>query len=381
MKNSLGNIMVKLIIILLTSLALYADGFTSKFTLNKSNPYVKEAVVLTLDLEQTDPSKVMFFKFDIKKSKDYEFYRLDIKEEDDYHAIKVHYIYLIYPLRSGDVTIDFDLTQMVTTDEKVAFSFSGDRDNIRGLNKRDIPIKLKPLTLKVKALPKHTSLVGDFTITSTIKKYEAKAYEPIPLSVSIRGEGYTPILQSIIPERAEYRRFMEKPTTHSTRSQKGTKSTLTYPIALSAKKSFDLDPIKIKVFNPKSEKSYELIIPKQHFVITKSDITSMIDKLDSPPPLHTDWGWITTLLGYIIVFIAGFLTAKSLKWRPKPKDELPQNTLIDQIKLIDDPKELLALLIATDSRYYRSSIEQLESSIYGEKKISLKRIKKELVDS
>ncbi|MEA3491183.1 MAG: hypothetical protein U9R27_04710 [Campylobacterota bacterium] len=381
MKNSLGKIMIKLTIILLTSSVLYAGGFTSKFTLNKSNPYIKEAVVLTLDLEQTDSTQVMLFKFDIKESRDYEFYRLNIKEEDAYHATKVHYLYLIYPLRSGDVTIDFDLTQMVTTDEKVAFSFSGDRDNIRGLNKTDIPIKLKPIKLKVKALPKNTALVGDFDLTTTIKSHTAKVYEPIHLSISIKGEGYTSILPNIIPEGDQYRRFMEKPTIHSTRSQKGTKSTLTYPIALSAKESFDLASIKINAFDPKSEKSYELIIPKQHFEITKPDPGSMIDKIDSPPPLYTDWGWLTTLLGYMIVFIAGFLSAKSINWRAKPKEELPQETIRDQIKSIDDPKELLALLIATESRDYRSTIEKLESSIYGERKISLKRIKRELESS
>ncbi|HFS82715.1 MAG TPA: hypothetical protein ENK71_01990, partial [Epsilonproteobacteria bacterium] len=43
--------------------ALQAEDFTSKFTLSTTTPYLKEAVILKLDLIQTDQSKVILFKF------------------------------------------------------------------------------------------------------------------------------------------------------------------------------------------------------------------------------------------------------------------------------------------------------------------------------
>lgn len=377
MKNSPGS----LLIVLFSISFLFGGDFTYKFTLDKENPYVKEPVIMTLDLVQTNHDKVILFKFSPRQSKDYEFHRLDIKEEDAYHAAKVHYLYLVYPLRSGDINMTFDLIEMVTTDEKVAFSFSGDRDNIRGLNKTDIPIKLPALTLKVKSLPKDTSLVGNFTLSSAIKKHEAKAYEPLPVNITIKGKGYPPILNSIIPNKGDYSIFSEKPLVKSVRSRKGTINTITYPIALSAKKSFELDSIKLKAFDPQTEKSYELTIPRQHFTISQPDLTTLIDKIDSPKPIHTNWGWLTTLLGYITVFIAGFLTAKSIQWNLKRTPEKMRNELEEQIKPIDDPRELLALLMATDSKRYKASIEKLESSLYGKKKISLNSIKKELLQT
>lgn len=378
MKKSPGSLLAVLIIVVLSITATYADDFASKFTLNNATPYVKEAVIMNLDLVQTDHSKVMFFKFSPKKSDAYEFYRLDIKEEDAYHAAKVHYTYLIYPKRSGEITVTFDLIKMITTDEKVAYSFSGDRDNIKGLNKKDIPIDLPPLKLQVKPLPKGTLIVGDFTLEHTIKKKEAKSFEPLPLTITIKGNGYPPILADIIPESESFTRFKETPTTHSVRSIQGTKSSVTYPMALSAKQSFDLPAIKLKAFNPKTEESYDLTIPKEHFTITQPDQSTLLDKIDSPKPLQSDWSWLGTLLGYLIVFIAGFLTAKSLKWRRLTKQKPTTDALTEEIQAINDPKELLALLIATDARRYKNPIEKLEESLYGKKKHSLKQLKKEI---
>jgi len=379
MKKSPGSQLAALIIVILSITVTYADDFTSKFTLSTTAPYAKEAVIMKLDLVQTDHSKVMFFKFSPKKSDDYEFYRLDIKEEDAYHAAKVHYTYLIYPKRTGDITITFDLIKMVTTDEKVAYSFSGDRDNIKGLNKKDIPVDLPPLKLRVKPLPKGTLIVGDFSLKRTIKKREAKSFEPLPLTITIKGNGYPPILTSIIPNSENFILFKETPITHSVKSIQGTSSSVTYPMALSAKQSFDLPIIKLKAFNPKTEKSYDLTIPKEHFTVTKPDQGMLLDKVDSPKPLQSDWSWLGTLLGYFIVFVAGLLTAKSFKWSPRRKQKPTVDAITEEIQAVNDPKELLALLIATDAGRYINAIEKLEESLYGKKKYDLKRIKKELL--
>ncbi len=381
MKKNPGSLLTTLIFVLLSITVVYADDFSSKFTLSTATPYVKEAVIMKLDLVQTDHSKVMFFKFSPKKSDEYEFYRLDIKEEDAYHAAKVHYTYLIYPKHAGDIAITFDLIKMVTTDEKVAYSFSGDRDNIKGLNKKDIPVELPPLKLRVKPLPKGTLIVGDFTLEQMLKKREANSFEPLPFTITIKGNGYPPILTGIIPDSKEFTLFKEAPITHSSRSMQGTKSSVTYPMALSAKQSFHLPAITLKAFNPKTEKSYDLTIPKEHFVITQPDQSTLLDKIDSPKPLQSNWSWLGTLLGYLIVFVAGFLTAKSFKWSPRRKQKSTVDAITEEIQAVNDPKELLALLIATDARRYKNAIEKLEESLYGKKKYDLKRIKKELLQN
>ena len=77
---------------------LNAEDFTYTFNVDKPSPYVKEAVLLTLNLNQTNPDVVMLFNLDLVKSDAYTFQRLDIKETDNYHNTNVEYVYLIYPL-------------------------------------------------------------------------------------------------------------------------------------------------------------------------------------------------------------------------------------------------------------------------------------------
>lgn len=157
MKNSLGS----MILLCLSIFVVNAEDFTHTFHVDKQNTYVKEAVIMTLDLTQTNKDKILFFQFTIKKSPDYEFHRLNVKETDEHHTAQVHYEYLIYPLRSGEIQLHFNLIQKATTEENLAYSFSGDRDNVKGLTTVDTQIDLPPLTLKVNALPEGTSLNAD----------------------------------------------------------------------------------------------------------------------------------------------------------------------------------------------------------------------------
>jgi len=156
MKNSLG----KILIILFCTLWLNAEDFKYHFTLSSTSPYVKEAVIMTLDLNQSNRNKVLFFHFALKKNPDYEFHRITAKETGENIAARVHYEYLIYPLRSGEIQLHFDLIQKATTEANLVYSFSGDRDNVKGLTTVDTQIDLPPLTLKIKSLPKGTSLVS-----------------------------------------------------------------------------------------------------------------------------------------------------------------------------------------------------------------------------
>jgi len=374
MKNS----QIKILLILMMMVASYGQDFTHNFTLSNSTPYIKEPVILTLDIAQTDTSKVLLFKFDIKKSSAYEFHRLDIKTQNAYHAIKVHYKYLIYPLKEGKIDINFDLIEMVTTDDKVAYSFSGDRDNTRGLNKTDIPITLAPLTLQVQPIPKDTQIVGDFTLFHNIKQHKALSYEPLPLTLTIKGDGYPPVVKDIIPKSEKYSIFSETAIAKSVNHSKGSSNTVTYPLALSAKESFSLESISIKAFNPKTKKPYSLTLAKEDFIITQPDPETLIDSIDYPKPLESDWSWLASLLSYIIVFIAGVLSAKSITWHRESHPSGESSDFELEVKKATKPKELLTLLIAYDRIKYKDEIERLEGLIYGKSRDTIESIKKSI---
>lgn len=376
-KNNPGKHCVHLLFLLLSFSMLQAEDFTYAYHVDKQSPYVKEPVVLTFDINQTNHDVVLLFNFTLNKSDDYTFQRLDIKESDSYHDLKIHYVYLIYPLRSGDLNLTFNLIKKVTTDESVAYSFSGDRDNVKGLVTVDSNVALPPVQLNVKPLPPGTTFVGDFSLTHSIKKHQAKAYEPLPMQVQIKGVGYPPLLDSLLPQEGNFTRFTEEPLITSFVSAKGTQSTVTYPMALSHSKSFTLSPIILKAFNPKTEKSYTLTVPEQHFDIQSVATERLVDTVDTPNLLKEDWSWLSTLLGYLVVFAAGYLTAVSIKWKKKSNAAM-QHPLIQKIQACKDEKGLLQVLIAADDTRFTPSIEKLEASLYGNGKINLKKVKQEV---
>ena len=374
MKHNLGKGVILYLFLTLT--LLLAEDFSYTFNVSNKTPYVKEPVLMTLDLNQTNHDIVLLLNFDLKKSPDYDFQRLDVKETDTHHDTKVHYTYIIYPLKAGTIHLTFALLKKVTTDESVAYSFSGDRDNVKGLESKDSKVALPPLTLQVKALPKGTDIVGDFTLKQTFNKHKAKAYEPIPFNLTISGEGYPPLLKNILPKELNVTIFKEKPIIKSVHSHTGSKSTIIYPMALSHKESFDLPPIVIKAFNPKTGKRYDLTIKKQHFNISKAEAETLVDKVDNPEPFSTDWSWFKSLLSYLLVFAAGYFSALTVKWQKKTA---PVNVdpLIEKINTAKDAKTLLQLLIAADSKKFMTVIEKLENGLYKKGKINLKALKTE----
>ena len=375
--HNLGK-MTKLFIAL-SFVLLLAEDFTYEFHLDRPDPYLKEPVILTLDLKQTNHDIVLLFNFDLRKSDDYFFQRLDTKETDTHHNIQIHYVYLVYPLKSGEIKLSFDLIKKVTTDDSVAYSFSGDRDNIKGLVTTDTKITLPSLSLKVKKLPKNTTLIGDFKLTHKFKKTKADAYEPIPFEVKIEGTGYPPLLDNLLAQNLDFTVFKENPIVNSTHSKEGTKSSVIYPMALSSENSFDLNPITIKAFNPTSMKSYTLEIPKQHFTISKVDVNTLVDKTDHPKPLESDWSWFTSLFSYLVIFTTGYLTALSVKWRKKTLTQT-DDPFKEKIENCSNERSLLQLLMSIDSKKFATDIEILENALYGNAKINLKKVKQEILE-
>jgi hypothetical protein len=373
MKRSLGS----LLLLLFYSTLAWSEDFSHSFTVDNHQPYVKEAVLLTLKIKQTNHDKVLFFNFDLEKSPNYRFQRVAIQEQGKHHFAYREYSYLIYPLKSGKINLNFKLQKRATTDEGISYSYSGDRDNVKGLETVDSDITLAPITLEVKALPKETELVGDFKLQHQFKTHQAKAYQAIPFELEIKGHGYPPLLENILLSENNITLFKEQPLIKSVSSIKGTENTISYSMALSSNKSFSLKERIIKAFNPKTQKSYVLSLPQQDFTIEPVEPSSLVDKEDFPKPLKSDFSWLGNFFSYFIVFIAGYLTAFAYQWREKskPKTEHP---LYRKIKKSKNAKELLQLLMANNQDAFKPTIEALENLIYKKSKTSFKSIKEAL---
>lgn len=374
-KHSLG----KVLFLCFHIFWLQAGDFDYNIQVDKPQPYMKEGTLVTVTLKQTNHDIVLLFDFDLLKSADYTFQRVDIQEVDTYHAAEISYTYLVYPLKVGKIDVGFSLTQKATTDESVAYSFSGDRDNVKGLVTTNTHIDLSPLVLDVKPIPSGTALVGDFTLDYQVNIHDAEAFEPLPMQIRIKGKGYPPILETLYPQEGNFTQFTETPFVQSISTTQGTVNTVTYAMAFSAEKSFTLPPLVIKAFNPLTAKSYELLVPAQTFNVQASDSSKLLDKVDNPAPFKIDWSWLETFLSYLVVFVAGYLTALSLKWQKKTKQEA--EPLKEKIQNASTHKQLLQILLSQDKKYFTGSIQKLENTLYADENTPLKHLKKEALES
>jgi hypothetical protein len=373
-KHNLGKVWILVFLVW-----LQAEDFSYHITASTQEVYLHEPLQLTMDIEQTNPKAVLLFQFEINKSSEYHFKPLFIKNESAPHESSQHAIYEIYPLKEGNISISFTLVKRVTTDDKVRYFASGDRDDFKKLETIDYPIHVPKVHLQVKPLPKGTQLVGNFTLQYTLQKHKATAYEALPLQMTLKGKGYIPLLDNIIPKSDNFTLFTEKPLVKQHSSLKGTEHTILYSMALSAQHSFTLPAVYIQSFNPKTHTSYVLSLPKQEFNISSAKTHTLVDTVNIPPLLQADFSWIKDIFSYLLIFISGFLTAWIIK-KTKTKQQNEEHPLIEKINHTKDKKALLQLLMATDSKKFSTCIQKLENTLYKNDKMNISKVKKEAID-
>ena len=317
----------------------------------------------------------MLFKFTLKNSNDYSFHQIGLEEREKYHDLRHEYSYLIYPKKSGEIKLEFEMIKSLTDDDKVTYSISGDRDSVKRLEKEDIEVNLKPLVLNVKALAKGVDLVGDFKLTHTLDKQETEAFDPINLKVELKGRGDIDAFE-LLKESESYRLFYQAPNVKRFYTKEGATTDIKWEYAISAKENFTLPAIELKAFNPKSKKVYTLKVPEYTIKVDKVKEESLLDS-DNVPKMSTsiDWAWWRWLFSYIFVFVAGFLMPRDLFKRKKVMTKSDEKILAEQIKAAKSHKELLEILLRENSGKYLKAIEALELVLYKGQKISLSKIK------
>jgi len=352
------------------------DDVAYSFHLSNSTPYVGEAVFLDVNISQLDHSKVMLFNFTLKNSEDYSFHQVGLEEREKYHDLRHEYSYLIYPKKSGEVKLEFEMIKSLTDDDKVTYSISGDRDSVKRLEKEDIEVNLKPMMLNVKALPKGVDLVGNFKLTHTLDRQETDAFDPINLKVELKGRGDVPPFE-LLKESKSYRLFHQAPNVKRFYTKEGTTTDIKWEYAISAKDNFTLPTIELKAFNPKNKKLYTLKIPEYNIKVNSVKKESLLDDEDVPPTSSKpiDWAWWRWLFSYIFVFMAGFLMPRDLLKHQKIIVKSKEDIFKEKIKSAKTHKALLEILLLENDTQFTKAISILEEVVYGKGNVSLGKIK------
>ncbi|MEO1937505.1 MAG: hypothetical protein ABGW85_02605, partial [Sulfurimonas sp.] len=338
---------------------------------------VKEAVELTFTAEQKDRSDVMFFFLEAKKSPDYKITLLK-KEAKElvYHHKKTTFHYLLFPLKSGKIAIDFDFTVKVASDEAIAQVYEGSRDNVKWIETDNTHIALRPLELEVKALPHDVDLVGEFEISSQIDKTTTDAYEGIHLKYFLKGLGFDEFNLELIPQNSSLNIFKDIIKHYNKATPNGYEIQQEYSYAILANKDFMIPSQTIHCFSPQKNKYYTLKTKEYQVHVKALNKELLLDK-DEYPSEPFFFEKVQNFFLYVLIFLAGFISAKILH---REKKKLTKSAFED-IYNTTDAKELLFLLTNKyqNQKEFYPFHHKLEDIVYNTKSTyKFQQIKKEI---
>lgn len=367
MKKSLGSL------ILFLTVSLFGSSLVDyNFKVSNHNPFVKEAVEIEFVATQLDQSAVMFFELKPHNSKDFELHiigKTDTKKS--YHESKAVYKYRLYPLISGIIQLNFDFKVLEASDDAVEKFYTGNRDVINPMATKDTDIELEPLVFEVNEI-RDVLLIGDYQLDVAVGKTNISSFEQLNMIYTLQGEGYPSKLQTLLPEIKGVEQFLEL------ERHKNGKDIFHY--AFLSKNDFVVPAIEIKCFSPTKKKYYTLKISEQNIKVESMDVNNLLDEKDSYPTTAFDWESLLPYLNGFLLMLSGFIIAKLDPMQYLKKSQKLQNPIHQKIKDAKDEKSLLRVLLSSHANRYKPFIDELEKSIYDNKKCDLNKIKASLLE-
>lgn len=378
MKKNPGKVLWPLM--LLAASLLYAAPATYHLDSDKTEAFIKQPVTITFTATQTDHTNVMYFFLEPEQSDKYTITLLrKVIADHAYHSNTTTFQYVLFPLKAGSINVRFHFTVKTASDRSVAQAYVEDHDDSKSIQMESQEIPLAPLTLNVKTIEKPVDLVGDFRLAYHIENKKIHAYESADLSYTLTGTGYKIGIEKPLPAIKGVKQFSDIDTQEMKLTTKGYRQQKTYRYALSADRNFTVPSVSITAFSPSTKHYYTLVAPEANITVQPLDPQQLLDKQSAPAPTPFDWTRVLRGLGYMFVFLLGFLTARLL---PKNLKRWKKETRFDDLRKAKDPKTLMTLLI---SRYRNDVTEpfiaRLEAQTYKNAKERFKTLKEELLQA
>jgi len=376
MKKNLG----KIILFLLLPFALFGDSNLASFALsaNKKDALIKEPIDITFSADQKDHTNSMFFFLEVKKSDAYEVVLLDqVTNKISNHNSSTTFKYLLFPLKSGDINVDFDFTIKVASDGGLAKVYTGGRDNVKWMDTVNSKIEVPTLHLHVSPLSEKVDLVGDFTLDAKLQKSDINQYGSANIRYTLSGAGYNEKSLQMLSKIANVTAFSQVTDIASKATLNGYEIKREYSYALRSKNNFTIPAIEIKAYSPKQNKYYTLKSQSYDIKVSSIDPKTLVDNKEFPPSKSYDFKNLKDIGIALLIFLAGFVSAKiapSLNFKRVKKQKF------QDIKESKTPKELIIVLLQN----YKSSIsekyiKELELLEYKKSERSFQKIKSDLL--
>ncbi|WP_428738952.1 hypothetical protein [Sulfurimonas sp.] len=338
MKHILG----KFLLLFLFGVHLFANSNLAEYSIkaDKTKVYLKEAVLITFKAKQRNHSENMFFFLEAKKSPDYQITLLQKKEvEVSYHNKEASFTFLLFPLKSGKISVNFDFIAKQASDDAVAQIYEGSRDNQKWMETIDTNIPLKPLSIDVIVLENEIQLVGDFNLTSELKGDHVDAYDNANIIYTLQGKGFNQIDIHPIQNIDQVKIFEHVQNVLNQANNDGYTIVQKFNYALISQNDITIPSREIKCFSPSKQKYYSLHTQKFNISVQQADKSELLDDEEYPKTeLHFEklFDWLI----YMVIFLSGFISAKLL-----PKRVKKAKRQFEDIKDAKTPHKLLLLLL------------------------------------
>lgn len=382
MKQGLGNLIV-FCLLLTHPLTIYATSDASDFArvnlhVNTHEAYVNEPITITFKATQKEHDHFMLFFVTPKPNSHYTTALLTKSiVEPKPHYNTTTFTYILFAKRAGTLKIAFDVMAKTASDKAVAQAYVEDHDDSVGIDMQTHQLNVTPLTLHIKPLMKDVDLVGDFNLSYTIDKQNIKANESANLIYTIEGRGAIIQLDTLIHSIPHGTLFSELQEREKKLTRSGYKQYKQYIYAITAEENITIAPVTLQAFSPTTKQYYTLHAPELNLSVAPLDIRSLLDEEDAPRSESINWQRIIDNALILFYIAIGFMLARIL---PTNYSILRASSKYKDITSAKNAKELLQLLILHyDTTRLQDAIAILEAHVYHQQKISLKKVKKEVI--
>ncbi len=351
---------------LLGSLSLTLSLLAAPYTIvpSKTKAYEKEPIHLLLRYEEPPKEEILWVKFAPKPSKDWKVVLLAKRTTPKGYERS----FLLFAKRTGKLSLPLELRIKRASKQEIRSDILGtgyeQTELIKGVVQA---IDIEPLTFTILQAPK-ADLYGKFHLNWRVDKTKAKRYEPIYVTLKLRGKGYDQ-LPPIWPQTdPKIKILADTPTKKISYKSDGTHIEYERQFALLADRNFTLLPLRLKQF----DYSTLTTLSTPAYSIEVAAAPKPLPAKSTLPKIEPSIHILAKIFGYLFVFAMGALTSLLGLWWLKRKLGKKWDVLTAK-----DERELLSLLATM--RGFESERRLLDEAIREHRRINLWKIKRKIV--
>ncbi|WP_353662236.1 hypothetical protein [Hydrogenimonas sp. SS33] len=358
-----------------------ADDYRYTLTLDPPRAMAKTPILLTVKIEQTDPSKVLFFDFKPVGSH-FLFHRLDKKVNEEMHHRVERFVYLVYGTKSGEWPIGGEIRVQRTNEERIVDSTIVDQFNARTLQSEESVDRVTPVRVTIDPLPVRADLVGDFRMKSSLDRRQTEAFRPVHLTLHLEGIGFPPPEQFFTFKIPGVQVFADKPAMRLRYTPRGVRVDADYTFAFSSDHDFTIPPRLLRLYSPTRRQSRRIGFAgaKIRVVTPPSLRQALLDRENDPPSIFERIeAWRAYTVDALVVLL-GFLSAFVVAWVRRRIGRLfVKDPFVEKVRAVKEPRALLMLLIQSDPKRCAPWIDRIETALHEKRPVEMRRIKREIV--